>query len=146
MDEPDRRKRSLATVNGPTSLYRYFDVDGRLLYVGITSASTLRMLHHAHGSAWWTKVRSASFKHYRTRDQALAVERKAVVAEEPLYNRAFTPQRSLARLTTRLHRVEPSLDPSDRVRWKRWVLARESVVLSIKELRQAGWPNLEGRG
>jgi hypothetical protein len=70
-----------------TNLYRCFDGDGRLLYVGI-SWSTKRFNQHLNGKRWWREVRTITIDHHRSRSRAARAEVEAIKAEDPLYNRA----------------------------------------------------------
>src|SRR5689334_18376041 len=73
-----------------TTLYRYFDKEGELLYVGITSAWHLRLKGHSARSPWWLRAATVSLTHYQTRAEALAEEARAISHEHPLYNRAHS--------------------------------------------------------
>lgn len=75
------------------TLYRYYDREGRLLYVGITGSGSSRMAAHASTSRWWRYVRTARFEHFRTREAALLAETMAIQTERPKFNKA---QRVLA--------------------------------------------------
>lgn len=76
------RKR---TERHSTSLYRMFDSDGVLLYVGITS-SPKRLGQHQRNSAWWLAVARVEVEHYPTRADALAAEADAIRTEGPTHN------------------------------------------------------------
>lgn len=67
-------------------LYRCFAADGSLLYVGVTGHIKKRFKQHAVKSAWWGDVAKVEAERYSERDAALAAERKAIVAEQPLHN------------------------------------------------------------
>ena len=75
------------------SLYRFYDEDDRLLYIGITSAACARLAQHAALKEWFPKVTRSTFEHYPTRDAAMAAEKAAIVAEEPLHNLRHHPKR-----------------------------------------------------
>lgn len=70
----------------PTSLYRFFDAGGQLLYVGITLHLPNRWTDHAHGKQWWREVARSSVEHFADRTSAAAAELAAIKAEKPLYN------------------------------------------------------------
>lgn len=72
----------------PTALYRHFDGDGRLLYVGISLSAVARLAQHAHGSRWSHDIRRVDVEMHQTREAALAAERCAIVNEKPFYNKA----------------------------------------------------------
>jgi GIY-YIG catalytic domain-containing protein len=69
-----------------TTVYRFFDVDGDLLYVGITGRGKKRTSQHAADKRWWPQVASATFSHYPSRAAAADAEAKAIRDEHPLYN------------------------------------------------------------
>lgn len=71
----------------PSTLYRFFDADRRLLYIGITSVQLiLRWEQHRVDKPWWRQVAYAEFTHYDTRAEAIAAERAAIAAEDPVHN------------------------------------------------------------
>lgn len=72
---------------GPTTLYRFHDADGQLLYVGVTMALFRRIMNH-RAKPWWEEVAGASFEHFETRGEALLAELIAVARENPRYNAA----------------------------------------------------------
>lgn len=69
-----------------TTLYRYFDSDGELLYVGVTGDNTKRQSQHRRNSFWFGEIASARFEHFDDRDEALDAETKAIQTEHPKYN------------------------------------------------------------
>lgn len=71
---------------GPTQLYRHFDADGRLLYVGISLSAILRFEAHRTGSNWAQKVATITIEHFPTRAEALAAEVRAIRTELPIHN------------------------------------------------------------
>jgi hypothetical protein len=71
-----------------TTLYRYFDCDNRLLYVGITKNQFERQGSHARTQSWWPEVSFAKFEHFENRDLALLYEFEAIGREFPKYNKA----------------------------------------------------------
>lgn len=73
-------------VSRPTTLYRYFDRRGALLYIGITTAGHARALGHWRTAKWWRRVATATFRHYRNESEARAAEAAAIYDELPLYN------------------------------------------------------------
>lgn len=68
------------------SLYRFFDADDRLLYVGITTSGSARLAQHSRDKEWFSTVSRATFEHFATREDALAAEKAAIKAERPAYN------------------------------------------------------------
>jgi predicted GIY-YIG superfamily endonuclease len=74
--------------DGRTALYRLYDADGRLLYVGITSSPSQRWQRHAHGKTWWHLVADKKVEWFLTRERALAAETMASATEHPIYDRS----------------------------------------------------------
>lgn len=69
-----------------TALYRFFDRNDQLLYVGISKNAIRRMLDHAEEKSWWQFVKRSSIEYHPTRSDALRAEREAIEQEAPLYN------------------------------------------------------------
>jgi predicted GIY-YIG superfamily endonuclease len=69
-----------------TSLYRHFDAEGSLLYVGISLSWPARTKAHAHGSRWFDMVAKVEIERFDTREAALDAEREAIKREKPKFN------------------------------------------------------------
>lgn len=69
-----------------TELYRHFDAEGNLLYVGVSLNTVRRLSEHMGKSSWASKIVKTTVKRYKSRDGALAAEKIAVMAELPMYN------------------------------------------------------------
>ncbi len=72
--------------NGKTSLYRHFDSDGVLLYVGVSISHLHRLEQHQRHSPWFGAIHTQRIEWFDTREAALAAERDAVIHEKPLHN------------------------------------------------------------
>lgn len=70
----------------PTNLYRHFDKDDVLLYVGISLSAVNRTAQHVHQSDWAKFIARIEIETYPSRDAALAAEREAILAEHPVFN------------------------------------------------------------
>lgn len=73
-------------MSRPTTLYRFFDAEGALLYVGITSVQRTRWHQHAATKEWWDQVSSATTEHFATRPEAETAENHAIEHEGPKHN------------------------------------------------------------
>lgn len=82
--DPNRRTHDL---RGPSCLYRYFDADGNLLYVGIAKDPDKRRREHERTSQWLHLATERTVEWYDDRDSALAAERRAIRDERPIHNR-----------------------------------------------------------
>jgi len=71
---------------GRTSLYRHFDENGTLLYVGIARDPDHRAALHAHTARWYQYSTRCEVEWHETRDEALRAERVAIADEGPLFN------------------------------------------------------------
>jgi hypothetical protein len=69
-----------------TAVYRYFDADGRLLYVGVSLSGIARQSQHESGSHWYADHASMTTEWFDTRAEALEAERMAIITEQPIYN------------------------------------------------------------
>lgn len=75
----------------PTSVYRYFDEQGILLYVGITSRGMLRNREHNGSKDWWPYVAAQEVEHFTTRDEAHAREIELIADFRPPFNKHHNP-------------------------------------------------------
>jgi hypothetical protein len=78
-------------VSTPTSVYRYYDRMGALIYVGITSRGIRRNIEHNLDREWWPYVVTQEVDHYATRDEALLLERHLIRKYEPPFNVQHNP-------------------------------------------------------
>ena len=69
----------------PTKLYRHFDSNNKLLYVGISSAPLIRIAKHT-GRSWGQRIARVDLQQYPTREEALIAERTAIQNEQPEWN------------------------------------------------------------
>tara|TARA_R100000951_G_scaffold98990_2_gene89164 strand:- start:1287 stop:1805 length:519 start_codon:yes stop_codon:yes gene_type:complete len=70
-----------------TALYRQYDRDNKLLYVGISLDYARRVKDHYKGSAWFLDVTHIDLEWFDTREDALAAEEKAIKNEKPECNK-----------------------------------------------------------
>lgn len=69
-----------------TALYRHFDGDSRLLYVGISLSPTYRLSQHRLEAPWFRAIRNVTIEYLPTRDAALFAEKMAIRRERPIHN------------------------------------------------------------
>jgi hypothetical protein len=69
-----------------TFLYRHFDGNGKLLYIGISLYPLLRTAQHAHYSLWMERVSKITLQKIADRNEAEKIERKAILDENPEFN------------------------------------------------------------
>lgn len=70
-----------------TSVYRCFDADGALLYVGCSEDPDRRFYAHRR-TVWFCRVVRIDIEDYENRYAALEAEALAIRDESPIYNKA----------------------------------------------------------
>jgi hypothetical protein len=73
---------------GETELYRHFDAAGKLLYVGISLSTVVRLAQHRLESEWFDRVVHITIERFPTRIEAMIAERVAILKEAPECNKA----------------------------------------------------------
>lgn len=68
-------------------LYRHYDKDGKLLYVGVSNNFEFRTQSHRYTSVWYEQIVRFTVDIYEDRKSVLKAEDLAIKNEEPLYNR-----------------------------------------------------------
>lgn len=83
-----RRQRSLNLVNESHShtLYRMFNADEKLLYIGLTKNPSDRFTQHSRDKHWWSDVSVIRVEHFATRRDLMNAEAKAIKYEKPIHN------------------------------------------------------------
>ncbi|GAA2803283.1 DUF6907 domain-containing protein [Streptomyces showdoensis] len=100
-----------------TALYRLYDAEDRLLYIGITKNLEQRWTGHkysATSSKWWPSVSRKVIEWHPTLEAADAAETAAIVQERPAYNRAKQPYDNPVRgprISDEIRTLHPHLDP-----------------------------------
>tara|TARA_R110002110_G_scaffold75553_1_gene199634 strand:+ start:425 stop:925 length:501 start_codon:yes stop_codon:yes gene_type:complete len=109
---------------GKTNLYRHFDDDGVLLYVGISLNAIKRTSQHIKCSPWSRDIKRIEIDEFETRKAAMIAETDAIQAEKPLHNKQKTKppkkkmvvtyiEESKTKLTHKVTTLQPFYDLSD---------------------------------
>lgn len=120
-------------------VYRCYDKDGDLIYIGCTSNVGRRIAQHRKGRAVASRWLSVSMTRHETegpypsRADALGAERKAIHAEQPLFN---YQQRAGADLAAWMTRQPVALYLIERGHIG---LAVETTCACWREVREAGY-------
>lgn len=72
--------------NDPTTVYRMFNSDGAVIYVGITNNLRARLRQHAGDKSWYGEVSRIESRAFDTRTEALEVEATLIRELTPRYN------------------------------------------------------------
>ena len=103
------------TAQSPTSVYRYYDKFGILLYVGITSQRTARNQQHNRDKDWWPLVVKQEVEHYDSRESAEVQEAELIRKNWTPFNKQHNTDHANARamyqrfLTSGVADRDPSL-------------------------------------
>jgi excinuclease UvrABC nuclease subunit len=71
-----------------TQLYRHFDKNGKLLYVGVSICALVRFSSHK-SSPWILEIVRIEIQNCGSRSEAEKLERLAIKMEKPKYNRSY---------------------------------------------------------
>jgi len=71
-----------------TYVYRLWDNDKNLLYVGVSNNWANRINQHKQQKQWSGQISSVTVEEFASRYEALAAESKAIQTENPIYNLA----------------------------------------------------------
>lgn len=73
--------------HGRTALYRVYDAEGKLLYIGISQNPDVRFGQHSQTKDWWGEVAERKVEWLPTRAEATTAEKMAIQTENPYWNR-----------------------------------------------------------
>ena len=111
-------------------VYRCYDANDNLLYVGMSVQVQTRLARHLNGTPWWGLVAEVRITRFPTWRNALEAEARAIADEKPLYNRTNTPKWLIDERTPRPpRRWEPSGTievPISQAKGRLTVLVRDS--------------------
>jgi len=69
-----------------THLYRHFDAEDKLLYVGVSKSAIVRLGQHEEHAHWYERITKVTIERHPSRAAALEAERIAIHIENPLCN------------------------------------------------------------
>ena len=92
-------------MSGAT-LYRYYDADGALLYVGVSKRALYRLTQHQAEKPWHLEIATVKMEHLADRAAALEAEAVAIRDENPRYNKTRLLARDDVPLEVTLARME----------------------------------------
>lgn len=79
-----------------TCVYRAFDAEDRLLYVGIADDVERRIAAHQGGSGWFDHAERLVIESHVDRAAAMSAERQIITRERPLWNLQGSPDKAAA--------------------------------------------------
>lgn len=114
-----------------TALYRHFDADGCLLYVGISLNAVQRLSQHSD-SPWAQDIRNVTVEMHPTRQGALTAEAEAIRVERPLHNHQGSE-------VYRPHAGFKGMDPAERIIGMLGGPVKIADILRIHRTRPYRW-------
>lgn len=122
-----------------TAIYRHFDADGRLLYVGLSKNPFKRQMFHLYRAHWFYEVASISIEWFDTKSAARDAEERAIRAEAPLFNRVHAGNCAA-------RKVDYGLDPAGAVIRASGGFARVAEICDCQLSWVLRWTYPEHRG
>jgi predicted GIY-YIG superfamily endonuclease len=87
-------------------VYRCYDADGNLLYVGCTNNPQQRYHAHMYWETWWAeRITHTVMKVYGDRLTALLAEEHAIKTEHPIHNSQHAASRKVRRTWDQQHYI-----------------------------------------
>jgi predicted GIY-YIG superfamily endonuclease len=73
-------------MNVKYKLYRHYDSEDNLLYVGISTNLTSRLAAHRAYSEWFDKITTIKIETYKNLSELRNIEKKIILEEKPVFN------------------------------------------------------------
>ena len=113
-------------------VYRAFNAEGVLLYIGSTIGPAWRMKAHESHTRWWHVAARFDFEQFDTEAEAREAEIEAIRTEFPRWNiRHRADDHPDGRATTYLHILANYPDDC------RWGMGRSALVQNVRRRRAA---------
>ena len=80
-------------MTAPCALYRLFNADNELLYVGASVAPIARLSEHVARAEWGKTSATMTMEWFPSRKEAFEAERAAILSERPIFNSAGRKRR-----------------------------------------------------
>ena len=119
----------------PAAVYRYFNAEGALLYVGCTVNPTARHREHGSKAPWAGSIAIWTVDWFETREEARTRETQAIAAEKPIFNRLGNPECS-----------ESSLEPASTIIRRLGGPTKVAARLDVHKTRAFGWMRPKAKG
>lgn len=86
VDATEGKARRRLNSDTPQDLYRWFDKEGNLLYIGISTNAYGRAKQHKTTAKWWPNAANMTVVSYPSREDVEAAEKDAIRTEKPKFN------------------------------------------------------------
>ncbi|MFI2761350.1 type II toxin-antitoxin system prevent-host-death family antitoxin [Streptomyces echinatus] len=118
--------------NHRTALYRLYDADGTLLYIGISHDPNARFEQHAKLKDWWPLVAQREVEWFDDRPTAATAEAEAIRSEDPEHNGTYSLRRD--------RRTARDVVAHDGLREVSLSLARPKIAGLLRSVENGGEP------
>jgi hypothetical protein len=111
------------------ALYKHYDINNNLLYVGVSLYALIRLRQHKDQSHWFGLISKITIEYYATRLLAEEAEKAAIKKERPLYNKVHNATKQELKI---YFRCVQAIAYSDYDQYKQlWQLEEEDKQFSI---------------
>lgn len=98
------------------ALYRHFNHEGELLYVGISLSAAERLRQHLDGSCWRYEIARMDISWFDSRSSALMAEKEAIKSELPIFNVMHSGRVKRQESSDAIREVAASHEHADEIR------------------------------
>lgn len=98
------------------SIYKHYNTNGELLYVGASQNPFARLKSHELCSSWAADISLVYIERFDSLDDALSAEKQAIQSEGPKFNTAHTKFRKRKKPKCRVDHSDLTDDQLDRMR------------------------------
>lgn len=116
-------------------LYRYFDADENLLYIGMTKDFRIRNSAHSCRSVWFPLCAKVTIQFYDDPQILLKAEAEAIRLEKPIYNYTHNEEKIAEKRA-----IKKTLPPSQK-KEKRPYIPREKHIYVADCIKKYGIPD-----
>lgn len=114
--------------NNHCSLYRHFDKDGNLFYIGISLSAIQRLSQHRR-SRWFDEIASIKIEKFKSRQDAARAEMIAIRTERPIFNiQLVNYKHEWDWVNEPPYDINGFIDEDAYPRWKEWAKIHEPNI------------------
>lgn len=85
-EKPRKPRKYKRVLDGETCLYKHWNANDELLYIGISLSAVRRLKSHLHRSEWFNQIATVTIQRLPTRRVALKEEARQIKICRPPYN------------------------------------------------------------
>lgn len=128
-------------LHKPHALYRCFDKDQNLLYIGISSSVLARLSQHSHQSHWFSGLVYVKIEKFASLCDAACAEKNAIKNEHPQFNIIYNKQKKikikkLSKRQEAIKRVDEFMQRVEREYEKEQAKEKEKIRLTEEKMKK----------